>query len=461
MPLSLPPQAPALQAERPASSTPLPLPLPDFVPVNRLLSAQELAKKRTGYFLTGLPSLSSDPLSGVGAAFNGQLFYNGERGDRLFAYTPYVAKLSMQLQHTTLNTSRLQLGLDAPYLADSPWRLRLDLKAKNDPNKVFFGLTEATLQPLPGGSYAAYNSSLNAIRPGSAPGEAAEVSDALRHRFREVEWMGNAKLERSLFDGNWRLLFGYELQHLSYPSFLGTPVEAKDPATGQKRSVPAGSPLLDQAAASGEAFGTQGGIVSLVQTGLIYDTRDFEPDPTRGVVFELANEFSNPAIGSAFAFDKLFLQAKHYQRLWPERLERTVLATRLGYGTIFGDQAPFFEYQDQWSTEGSINALGGAQTLRGYKANRFLGRSLGFANVEVRHRLGEVDLLGQNLSFSLVPFLDVGAVGDRPAQLRLDAVKASVGTGLRIGWNRSTVVVLDYALSPEDQQFFVGFNRSY
>lgn len=451
----------AVPSPTPAASGPWEAAPPDFVPANRRLSPQELAKKRSGLFLTGLPALSSDPLSGVGLAFNGALFWNGERGDRLFAYTPYAAKLNLQLQQTTLNTSRLQLALDAPYVADSPWRLRLDLKAKNDPNKLFFGLTESTLASLPGGSFAAYQAQLARIRPGQHPGEAPEVGDALLNRFREVEWMGNAKLERSLFDGNWRLLMGYELQHLSYPSFLGTPVSGLDPATGQSRQVPAGRSRLEEGVATGEVVGAQGGIVSLIQSGLIYDTRDFEPDPTRGLVLELANEFANPVIGSAYAFDKLLLRGQHYHRLWPERLAHTVLATRVGWGNTFGEQAPFFEYQDQWSTEGSINALGGAQTLRGYKANRFLGRSVGFANLELRHRFAEAEWLGQNLSFGVVPFLDAGLIGDRPFQLRWDQPRASIGTGLRVGWNRSTVVLLNLAASQEDTQFFINFNQSY
>jgi hypothetical protein len=48
--------------------------------------------------------------------------------------------------------------------------------------------------------------------------------------------------------------------------------------------------------------------------------------------------------------------------------KRTVVASRLGVGNIFGSN---FEFQDQWSPDGSINSLGGKQSLRGYRANRF------------------------------------------------------------------------------------------
>lgn len=436
-------------------------PLPDFIPPNKRMSDADLEKKKTGMFVTALPAFSSDPLNGLGGVFDGFVYVNGDRTDRLFAYTPYQAKLGMHAQYTTNHTSRLQLSLDTPYLYESPWRMKLDLKYKNDPNRAFFGLTEDTLAPLAGGTYAAYNQSLKSIRPGTRPGEAGEVTDTYYNQFKEREYMINAKFDRAVLDGNTRLMMGYELQHLSFETFDGTPVEARDPATGERRVVPNGQTRLSQGADAGQVVGTQGGLVSILQSALIYDTRDFEPDPTRGLFLEAANEFSAPIIGSQFIFDKVLLQAKSYHRLLPDWLPRTVFATRFGLGTVFGDQAPFFEYHDQWTTEGSIPAVGGGQSNRGYKTNRFLARTVGFANLELRHRFAEVDLLNQNLTFSLVPFLDLGAVGDGPFQLRLDQPRAAVGTGLRVGWNRSTIVVADFAVSGEDQQLFINFNKSY
>jgi outer membrane protein assembly factor BamA len=53
---------------------------------------------------------------------------------------------------------------------------------------------------------------------------------------------------------------------------------------------------------------------SRLQTALIYDTRDFEPDPTSGY-FEIANEYSGKYIGSQFEFNKLFLQGKGFWKL--------------------------------------------------------------------------------------------------------------------------------------------------
>jgi outer membrane protein assembly factor BamA len=217
--------------------------------------------------------------------------------------------------------------------------------------------------------------------------------------------------------------------------------------------------LRDDADA-GRVFGLGGGRVSLVQLSLMYDTRDFEPDPYRGLFVELGNEHSARYTGSEFTFHKMLLQARHFLPIAPRVLKRALLATRLGYGTIIGEQAPFFEYQDQWSAEGSIRALGGSQTLRGFKANRFLGRTVAFLNLELRLRFADFDVLGQNLTFTIASFVDLGSVGDK-VFLIAPTLRAAGGTGLRIGWNRSTVIVADYAFSREDAQFFINFNQSY
>ena len=435
--------------------------LPEFIAIEKKMSEASAAKKREGFFATGVPYFSADPLNGFGVGATGYLFFNGDRNSSLFAYKPYDARLGLSLQQSIENSQSVKAKLDMPYILDSPWRLRLDGVYSRNPNNVYFGLTEKTLDRLPGGTYDAYKKQLEMIRPATANETGSEVADVLKNRFLEQEWMINLKGERVILDGNWRLMAGYELQHLSYQTFEGSPVTGTDPLTGATRQVPNGASLLQEDANAKNVYGEKGGLISILQTALIYDTRDFEPDPTRGIVAEFSNEFSAPFIGSDYFFDKALLQFKHYYQLFPEIFPRTILASRVGYCTIFGDQAPFFEYQDQWSPDGSINALGGSQTLRGFKANRLLGRTVGFGTLELRHKVGEVDFWGQNLSLAVVPFVDIGTVGDQNFMLNLLKMRAAAGVGLRLGWNLSTIVTLDFAVSEEDQQWFLNFNNSF
>jgi hemolysin activation/secretion protein len=203
----------------------------------------------------------------------------------------------------------------------------------------------------------------------------------------------------------------------------------------------------------------EGGWISIFQTALISDTRDFEPDPTSGYYFEIANEYSSKYIASQFAFNKLFIPGKVFKKL--PFGKRTVIAGRLGIGNIFGSNAPFFEFQDQWSPEGSINALGGKQSLRGYRANRFLARSLWFTNIEFRYRIAETKFGKQSFAFGIAPFFDAGTVRNSWQDLNLKNMKYSYGLGARIAWNQSIIISFDYGISKEDKLLYIGIGQVF
>jgi hemolysin activation/secretion protein len=104
--------------------------------------------------------------------------------------------------------------------------------------------------------------------------------------------------------------------------------------------------------------------------------------------------------------------------------------------------------------------LGGERTLRGYRQDRFVGLVAAGANAEVRWTFAKVPLLEQHFSLQIAPFLDVGRVFDRVA-LALDDWKSAGGAGLRIGWNRSTIIMFDFGKSAEDLGFYVDFGMPF
>lgn len=435
---------------------------------SKRISDTDLAKKREGTFFTGIPDFSSDPVTGFGFGVRGNVYWNGNRSNPLFAYTPYLIKLKANAAYYTSNARELVLSVDVPYYKGSRWRFRIDFKAQQNPSNLYFGLTEATLGALrlpstpTGGAtystYKAFDAARKTLRPGEN-GEAVLVTDALSNRYRETEFMLNLKADYALGKGKWRVMGGYEIQHLKYKTFEGFEAEAINPITDNETTAPNGFSLLSRDYNQGKIYGVNGGWLSIFQTALIYDTRDFEPDPTNGFYFEAANELSYPAIGSQFSFNKLFIQGRVYKKvpLGP----RTVIAGRLAAGNIFGEKAPFFEFQDQWSPDGSINALGGKQSLRGYRTNRFLARSLWFANIEFRIKVAEVKFWKQRFGFTLAPFFDAGTVRDRWQNLNLNNVKISYGGGLRIAWNQSTIISLDFGMSKEDKLLFFGIGQIF
>jgi hemolysin activation/secretion protein len=144
----------------------------------------------------------------------------------------------------------------------------------------------------------------------------------------------------------------------------------------------------------------------------------------------------------------------------PSVFSKLVFAGRLGMGYLSGD-APFFEYQDQWSQEGDIEGLGGARTLRGYKISRFVGRLMNFNNFELRWRFAKAKMFNQQFAFSAVPFFDFGGVYDNLASFDFSQMRYSEGLGLRVAWNVNTILRFDYAWSKEDQQFFFNLAHTF
>jgi len=185
------------------------------------------------------------------------------------------------------------------------WRFKIDFKAQQNPANLYFGSSERTLQSLrlpstPASSigyssYKEYDKSRKTLRAGGI-GEADSVTDALSNRFREVEVMLNLKVDYALGKGRWRVMGGYEIRHLSYKTFEGLEAEAIELNTGNDIKAPNGTSLLRRDYTQGLISGLDGGWVSIIQAALIYDTRDFEPDPTRGYYLEIANEYSSKYI---------------------------------------------------------------------------------------------------------------------------------------------------------------------
>lgn len=185
---------------------------------SKRMSDADLAKKREGRFTTGLPDLSSDPVTGFGVGIRTNTYWNGARANPLFAYTPYLVRLRANASYYSTNACELIFSVDVPYYRGSRWRFRADFRAQQNPSNLYFGSNQSTLGPLRLPSdpnetfdtYAAYNKARSTLRPGQ-DGEAAFVSDVLSNRFRETEFILNLKADYALDRGKWRVMGGYEM----------------------------------------------------------------------------------------------------------------------------------------------------------------------------------------------------------------------------------------------------------
>jgi len=417
------------------------LKLPFAIADEKRLSDEDLKDKKEGVYVTGEPDISSDPVNGFGYGAEGSLFFNGRRTDPFFAYTAYRAKLDFVVFNTTREQREFAFALDMPFIFDTKWRLRASGAIEQNPNLLYFGITPE--QSLQGLSY--YDSA-----------RGVQVNDAKYHDYEDnfltgknqfynnyfkKEEIFNISMEHNLMQGKMRALIGFEIAHMNMTSKQNNALLQTDFNAGRVRGM-------------GDSW------VSIYQLGLVYDTRDLEPDPSRGIVAEITNELSLKSLGSSFDFDKIYAHVNLYQKLFPSKINRLIFAGRVAMGYTALD-APFFEYQDQWSPEGDIEGLGGPRTLRGYKQSRFLGRAMHFSNFELRWRFAQTKILQQHLEFSAVPFYDIGGVWDDLSSLNTKNLRYSRGGGLRIAWNESTILRFDYAVSKEDNQFFFNLAHAF
>ncbi len=416
--------------------------LPFAIAHEKKLSDEDLKDKKEGFYLTGIPNLSVDPISGFGIGGEGSLFFNAKRTDPFFAYTPYRAQLEMVLFVTSKKQKEITFILDVPYIFNTKWRLRTEAAYENNPNLLYFGITPSTLNKL---YYFTNNdSSTSAIQTTRYNDYKNQLtgSNSYYNTYIKDEYILNMSGERSYLNGKLRLLAGFEFAKLNI-SKLGS------------------NSLLANDAKKKQIIGFGKSTVIFAQFGIIYDTRDLEADPGKGIFFELTDEWSNSAFGSDFKLNKTFIHFNWYKNLIASKPKKLILALRIGGGYTAGS-APFFEYQDQWSSEGSIEGLGGSQTLRGYKQARFLARTMTFNNLEFRYRFAKTKFLKQQLVFSAVPFIDAGEVSDSLSGiLKLKNYRYDEGLGLRIAWNVNTVLRFDYAFSKEDNQFFFNLAHAF
>jgi len=417
--------------------------LPFAISHEKRLSDEDLKNKKEGAYITGVPDISSDPVNGFGYGGEGSVFFNGKRSDPFFAYTAYRAELNITAFNTTRNQRELMLKMDIPYVFNTKWRLRLEAGYESNPNLLYFGNTEKSLGGL---SYFPNNDSAAAPLTNVAYSDYEKNgltgNNTFYNTYIKKEFILNVSGERSYFDGKLRALIGYEIASVDITTFPGNSDLQSD--FEQKKILGVGKNL-----------------VGILQTGLIYDTRDLETDPSQGIFAELTNELSLKALGSAYNFNKTFFHFNFYQNLISKKTKALVLAARIAAGYTDG-AAPFFEYQDQWSSEGSIEGLGGAFTLRGYKQSRFMSRVMTFNNLELRWRFAQADLLKQHFAFSGVPFVDAGGVWDDLSRVgNFNNYRVSEGLGLRIAWNVNTILRFDYAISKEDRQFFFNLSHAF
>ncbi len=216
--------------------------------------------------------------------------------------------------------------------------------------------------------------------------------------------------------------------------------------------------LIDSAEATG-------GTILMIRGGAIYDTRDNEAWPNVGLWEEAFLIGALDAAHPSYRYIRLVATHRHYISLIERRL---LFAYRLAASAVLAGKAPFYMLPFYHSTTYTLqDGFGGRRTVRGILRDRIVADGVAMGNFELRGRILNTRLLGQNFYIALNAFLDAARVlvprpispdsgrivadGYNPDDFFLPAgapevrdLHLGVGAGIRFALNENFIVALDY-----------------
>jgi len=202
--------------------------------------------------------------------------------------------------------------------------------------------------------------------------------------------------------------------------------------------------------------------VSALKAGLMYDTRNVQNNPTKGIWAEAHAIVAPKWLGSSMDSYKISATFRHYVPIVKDKL---TFAYRLAYQGLLGKNTPWYlmPFYSNMGYTRDYDAIGGYRTTRGLMLDRVQGLHTGFYNIELRYKFVDFQLWNQNIAFAFSAFTD-GAHVFKGYDLtnktkvkedlykkyidinrKKDGLHASAGAGLRFIMNQNFIVAFEYA----------------
>jgi hypothetical protein len=311
---------------------------------------------------------------------------------------PYRILMALDGQISTSGSRYVELDAWAPAMADG-WRFHLTLALKHWKREPYFGLGNGT---------TADSGDIGGGDP--------------YYRIERVRNYARGDVQRRVA-GPLRVLLGFHLEHW----FLDTLVTAS--ALGGER-----------AAGSLDRIGV-GTTDASLRIGLVFDTRDREAAPRRGVLLEAIHARADADVLGDITYSRTSLSARGFLSFG----ERWGLAGRIA-GRTMGGRPPLGARFTIEESDREYSGLGGPESHRGVFWNRFVDADMLLGNVEVRYAL-----IPYFLRTIAVGFVDVGRVfGPGDLTLTTDGLKVGGGAGLLVHFGSETAVLgFTTALGPD------------
>ena len=150
-----------------------------------------------------------------------------------------------------------------------------------------------------------------------------------------------------------------------------------------------------------------------LKAGLVYDSREHEADPSRGIWAELyaygSPDILNGRGKEGYSYLKLAAHFRHYVPVWKDKI---VFAYHLAYQGKLAGNAPYYTLQNintLYLRQIISDGVGSINTVRGVPYNSVIGDGYAWANVEMRFKLVSFRFIKQNFYLATNPFFDMGA----------------------------------------------------
>jgi len=405
-------------------------------------STSHKPKKRFNF--SGLPIVAYDADMGFQYGVVANLYDYGNRD----IYPDYRHALKIEVSRFTKGSGVNQIFYDSKYLIPGNIRLTADMSYLTEKAVDFYGFN---------GYQAVY-------QPEWEDDEDSLYITRMFYRHERKMFRFTCDFQGSIIENKLRWLAGIGIMNFK----TGTvDVESLNKGKKEDKILPDTTTLFEQYVGWGVIPENEknGGNTNFIKGGFVFDTRDNEPNPMKGLWEEALLVY---APGFFFnddvSFLKLILIHRQYFTIVKNKLS---FVYRLGYqGTIAGHTPFFFQpyMLSSFSYVTKTDGLGGAKNLRGILRNRVVGDGIAWGNVEFRWRIIDFIVARQNFYLGLNVFGDAGLVvqeldferdgismdeaGDYfDFTYSNDKLHPSVGAGLRIGWNENFIIAVDYGFA--------------
>ena len=424
-----------------------------------ILSAQEQEKEvKTGWSMGILPCATYSADNGLQYGAFGDVYYYGDGS----TYPDPLHKISWEASHFTKGKTRLYLGYDSKYLIPN-MRVNASLTFVNDPMYNFWGFNGpaalsdydlwANKKVTPSVNY--YGMSRKMYRG------LVNIQGRLADNLNWAAGVNIWKWEMGDMRESEKNENRYSIENTLYRDYIALGAIHEDEA--------------------------KGGWATEMNVGLVYDSRDIEAAPNKGV---WAEAYLN---GDPF---RKYLKACAYFRNYidiPIHIPAgdPVFAYRLAWQQTLAGETPFYMIQNvpllvqrNMISEG----FGSSNTIRGIRENRILAEGFAWMNAELRVKLVSFKLANQYFYIAVNPFFDAGVItkdyrNDAFAlntnltrmpsgmlinkiydETKIGDIVYSGGAGLKIAMNQNFIVSVEVAhcfYQPLNADLWIGIGINY